>query len=139
MILLVHLIFGVTVGLFFTNLYLAILTAFLSHYLLDAIPHIEYIKFDIKNSKEEIINRSLLDILLIFFDFSLGILLISIFAGINFKTLLFGFFAILPDTIFVIGLFWKNEFLAWHEKLDKKFIFYIIKKFPFFGEFFLKS
>ena len=42
MILLVHLLFGAAIGSAVNNIWLAIILAFLSHFLLDLMPHIDY-------------------------------------------------------------------------------------------------
>lgn len=123
MILLVHLIFGVALASVTPNLFLAILIALLSHYFLDAIPHIEYVKYKLGDTKLSIIKNSKIIILQVILDVLIGILLAVIFTGISYKFFWAGFFAILPDTIFVIGLFWPNKFLDWHEMLDKKIHF----------------
>ena len=78
MILLIHLLLGALIGQKITNPILAIVLAFLSHYLLDLLPHVEY---GIKNIEEERWKRAFPEFVRVFFDFCAGIFLILIVTG----------------------------------------------------------
>ena len=77
MILLVHLLFGAAIGSAVKNVSLGLLLAYLSHYLLDIIPHVDY---PIKNIKEKQWRRALPDFLKILLDLSVALLLLLIFS-----------------------------------------------------------
>jgi hypothetical protein len=109
MILLVHLLFGALIGQKIANPFLAVILAFLSHYLLDSIPHIEYAKIDSKIRRR--------DIILVATDLLTGILLIIIFAKHQPVIYICAFFAILPDLIYASSFFRINKFIKTHEKI----------------------
>jgi hypothetical protein len=90
MILSVHLIFGVAIGSIINNIPLAIISAFLSHYILDIIPHVDY---PIKNG----IKNKILAGIGVLSDICVGVLLILMFAENKSITYICGFFALLPD------------------------------------------
>jgi hypothetical protein len=113
MILLVHLLLGALIGQKISNPFLAVVLAFLSHYLLDLIPHTEY---GVENIVAKQWKKMLPEIIKVFLDFCLGIMLIILFsnpsAGSG-RPIIYAcaFFAILPDGISVINIIFKNKFL----------------------------
>ena len=111
MILLVHLLFGAAIGSAVKNIPLAIILAFLSHYFLDLLPHIEYPIENITNKQWQ---KAAPDILKVILDFSLGILLIIIFSK-NYPIIyVCAFFAILPDGLSFLESASKNKILREH-------------------------
>ena len=94
MILLVHLLFGALIGKEINNQVLAVILAFLGHYLLDLIPHTEYSVENIKNKQWK---KSLPDFIKVFLDILCGLPLIFIFSPNNPIIYVCAFFAILPD------------------------------------------
>ncbi len=111
MILLVHLLLGALIGQKIPNLFLAIILAFLSHYLLDFIPHMEY---EVKNIVGARWKKSLPDLIKVFLDFISGIILIFIFSK-NWPIIyVCAFFAILPDGLSLLNMLTKNKFLRAH-------------------------
>ena len=123
MILLVHMFFGAAIGSLIGNIPLAVFLSFLSHYFLDILPHIEY---SIENIAKKQWAKTKLEILSVILDFSVGILLISIFSQNTFIFYIFALIAILPDgfTVFNIGI-----------KLHGKIHFLKQKKIPNFWRF----
>ena len=109
MILLVHLLFGALIGQKIANPFLAIILAFLGHYLLDSIPHVEYTKIGSKIGRR--------DIVLVATDLLTGLLLIAIFAKHQPIVYICAFFAVLPDILFSLSLILHNKFLTMHEKI----------------------
>lgn len=96
MVLTVHILIGAAVATRTGNPILGLLFAFLSHYLIDAIPHKEY---SIQNIKEGKWQNSSKDFLKIFLDILIGFFLIIIFQGNYFLAFLGGLSAILPDIL----------------------------------------
>jgi hypothetical protein len=127
MILLAHLLFGAAIGLIIKNPFLAIILAFLSHYFLDLMPHIEY---PIDNIRQKQWHKSGPDFLRVILDFCLGILFISIFSGhLTFSKQLFvyacAFFSILPDGFTVLNYLFKNRLLEVHNNFHRKIIHFV--------------
>lgn len=112
MILLVHMLLGSLIGQKIANPFLAIILAFLSHYMLDFIPHIEY-----KIKKVSVI-----------LDFICGIVLIFLFSKNTFFIYLCAFFAILPDGFSVLNWFVKNKILNKHSKLHQEKLHFLRDK-----------
>ncbi|MCX6721199.1 MAG: hypothetical protein NT026_01185 [Candidatus Staskawiczbacteria bacterium] len=110
MILLVHMLLGAAMGHVVKNPILAIIMAYLSHYLLDFIPHIEY---DVKKLKKIIL------------DLCLGILFIFLFSKNNPVIYICAFFAILPDGFTVLNNLFPNKILEIHNKLHTKKIHFL--------------
>jgi len=127
MILLVHMLFGAAIASYIKNPFLAVSLAFLSHYLLDFIPHTEY---NIENIKKRQWNKSLPDVLKLAFDFFSGIMLILLLsnpsAGSG-QAIIFiaAFFAILPDGLTVLGYFFQIRYLELHKKFHQKKIHFL--------------
>lgn len=122
MILLVHLLLGAAIGSSIKNVPLAIILAFLSHYLLDFIPHAEY---SIAEAKKNEWRKMLLNVLKISIDFCLGILLILIFSKNQPIIYICAFFAVIPDGLTVINSFMPNKFTEAHDKLHTKRIHFL--------------
>jgi len=117
MILLAHLLFGAVIASYIKNPILAIILTFLSHYLLDFIPHAEY---PIKNISEKDWKKSLPDFLKILVDFTTGAVLIFIFSAKTPIIFICAFFAILPDGLTVLSAIFPNRFLAMHNFVHSK-------------------
>jgi hypothetical protein len=132
MILLVHILLGAAIGYQIKNIYLAIILAFLSHYLMDLIPHIEYPINNVgKNWK-----KSLPQILNVGLDLFLGLFLVCFFVGFDLKVFVCAFFAIIPDGISLIGRLLPNNFFIMHNDFHQKKIHFLrvenTKKIPHF-------
>jgi hypothetical protein len=135
MILLVHLLFGAAIGSVIKNIPLAVALAFLSHYLLDLLPHIEYGEDSfayIENKGKKQLHKMLPDILKIIFDLSSGILLIWIFSREQPAIYICAFFALLPDGFTVLNYIMPNKFLELNYKLHQKIHFLKHKKISVF-------
>ena len=134
MILLVHMVFGAAAGyISYTvtnNLYFAIIIAFLSHYLLDIFPHIEY---SIENIRYNNWKNSLPDIIKVLIDFSLAVLIIFWLRN-NYLIYAFAFVSTIPDGLTVISRIFPNKILSIHDKIHTEKIHYLTKqkKFPIF-------
>lgn len=100
MILLVHMLFGATIGTIFKNPFLAIIAAFLSHFLLDIFPHIEY---SAKNVEAKQWKKTFPDFSKIFLDILFGFLIIFFFSTGQQIIYVCAFFAILPDFLSAIA------------------------------------
>jgi hypothetical protein len=119
-------LFGAVIASYIKDPILAVILAFLSHYLLDFIPHIEY---SIKNITEKNWRNSLPDFLRVFLDFSFGILLILFFSTKTPIIFIAVFFAMLPDGISLLSLATKNKILENYNYLHQKRIhFFKYKK-----------
>lgn len=129
MILLVHLLFGAAIGSVVKNIPLAIILAFIGHYFIDIFPHVEY---PMGYLGEKQWRKARPDILKIFLDFSLGILLILIFSKNYPLIYICALSAIVPDGFFVINLFLPNKILNAQEKFHEKVHFLNYKKIPTF-------
>ena len=124
-----HLLLGDAIGSKIQNIPLALLLAFLSHYILDVIPHIEY---PIKNIENKKWGEIFPDILKIILDFCLGIFFIFIFSKNQPIVYLCAFMAILPDVITGLNHLFPNKIFALHDKFHKKIHFLKNKKIPVF-------
>lgn len=130
MILFCHILVGALIVLKIKFIPLALFLAFISHYLLDFIPHAEYSGENIKRKRWK---NCLTDFLKVFLDISLGILAVSfLFTG---KLIIFigAFFAILSDFLTLLYLiFPSNRFLIFHHILHVKIHFLKNKKISIF-------
>lgn len=129
-----HLVIGATIGAEVMYLPLVAVLAFLSHYLLDFIPHVEY---PINNILKKNWKKSAPDFLRVFSDFIVGVFFffsIHVFTNTPYLILSIGvFFAVLPDIIEVVyHIFPKNRFLKWHYNMHDKVHFLAHKKIPNF-------
>lgn len=125
MILLVHMLFGAVIASYIKNPILAVFLAFLSHYILDLLPHVEY---SIKNINEKNWKKSLPDFLRVFLDFSLGIILILFFSAKTPIIFIAVFFTILPDGISFLSSFIKNKTLKNYSELHREKIHFLKNK-----------
>lgn len=125
MILTPHLLLGAAIASKIEYAPLAILLAFLSHYFLDLIPHIEY---PIDNIEKKQWRKSLPDILRVFWDFSFGILLILIFSNNQPIIFICAFFAVLPDGFSFLNYFLSNKILNIYNNVHHKKIHFLKNK-----------
>lgn len=132
MILFVHLLSGAAIASLIKNPALAVILAFLSHYVLDFIPHNEY---SINNLFNKNWRQSFPVFLKIMLDFASGIILILIFSQRTTIIFIAAFFAILPDGFSVINE--RYKIFKWHYELHRKKIHYFKnKKIPAFWRIF---
>lgn len=125
MILFVHLLFGAAIGSLIKNPILAIILAFLGHYLLDLIPHIEY---PIKNIENKRWKKSLHDFVKVLFDVLGGLVLIFIFSK-NYPIIyVCAFFGILPDGLSLLGSAFPSKISQMHEKFHWDMIHFLKDK-----------
>jgi hypothetical protein len=118
MILSAHILTAAVVVSKVQNPVLGIFLAFLSHYLLDSIPHREY---SAKNIFEKNWKKSLPDFLKVFLDGLIGFSIIFLITDNNFIIYLGGFMGILPDGIaFLALLFPRIKLLEIHQKFHHK-------------------
>lgn len=131
MILTTHLLVGAAIAskTKFLPLPLSLLLAFLSHYLLDALPHREY---SVKNIKRKIWKKSLSDFLKVFLDVFIGSFILLALSKNLLLALAGGLFAILPDGLILLGLLFPNRLLKLHSNFHQKMHFPKDKKIPIF-------
>jgi hypothetical protein len=94
MILTCHMVLGAAIAEKTGNPFLGLTFAFLSHYVLDLIPHKEYLK-EIKPKR----SHTFSNFLKIGTDFIFGTLVLLFFSQNKILALYGGFFAVLPDSI----------------------------------------
>jgi hypothetical protein len=130
MILLVHLLLGALIGQKIANPFLAVILAFLSHYFLDLFPHIEYNIDKISGKQWKLAKSQVISVLI---DFFAGLSLILLFSNNSLITFVCAFFAILPDGLSALELFFKNNLLRRHNELHQEKIHFLKnKKFSMF-------
>ncbi len=131
MILLAHMLFGAAIGASISNPFLAIMLAFLGHYFLDAFPHIEY---PINNIRNKNWKKAAPDILKVFIDFSLAVVIIFLFSKNQPIVYICAFIALIPDSLTIISDIFPNKVLALHDHIHTQKIHYLTKqkKFPIF-------
>jgi hypothetical protein len=113
MILSAHILTAAAIASKVPNPILGIFLAFLSHYLLDAIPHKEY---SVKNIFERNWKDSLSDFLKVSLDGLLGVFLVYLIADKNIFIYLGALAGIVPDGIaFLSLLFPKYKLLNIHQ------------------------
>ncbi len=133
MILAIHFLIGAAIVLKIKFLPLALILAFLSHYLLDTLPHWEY---SIENIKQKKWKNSFKDFLKIALDLSLGVFLVFLFSEKFFLALIGGLIAVLPDAFVFLNLIFSNKLLEIGRVFHQKFHFPEDKKiFPLWGIF----
>ena len=125
MILLVHLLFGAAIGSVVKNIPLAIILAFLGHYLLDLIPHVEY---NIEGITEKQWRKKIPVFTKIAADLLSGILLIFLFSKNQPILYICAFFAILPDGFTVLNTLLPNKMLESHNRLHTQKIHFLKDK-----------
>jgi len=129
MLLTPHILVGAAVASKFSNPLLGILFAFLSHFLLDSIPHWEYSAEALKQIKTKGIRYCMPALLRVFLDIALGfiILILAVFLTTNRFSpefvLIGGFFGMLPDGLSFL-LFWKRGSKNWLASLLRVIYFY---------------
>jgi uncharacterized membrane protein HdeD (DUF308 family) len=119
MILLIHLLVGVVISSKIEYFWVALFLAFLSHYLLDLIPHIEYNIENIKNNQWQ---KSSPDFLKIILDLSLGLLIIFLLSNNSFKTYACALVSIIPDGLTFLEYLLPNVFLKKHSRFHREII-----------------
>jgi hypothetical protein len=130
MILIPHLIISGVIAAKINYLPLALILAFLSHYLLDFLPHIEYSIDNIENKNWKKSGR---DFLKLGIDFLIGLFFLTLIYFIT-KTNYYilaaaGFLGIFPDMITGAYFFYPdNKLLKWHYKLHQKIHLFKYKK-----------
>ena len=100
-----HFLLGVAIASKILNPAISLPLAFLSHYVLDLIPHEEY---SIDNIYKKQWRKSYIDFLKIFFDCCLGIT-IALFFTRNPIAILGGFLALLPDFFIFLSILFRNS------------------------------
>lgn len=133
MILFPHFLAGAAITSQIQSAPLAMLLAFLSHYLLDVLPHIEYRIGDIKARN---LQKSFFSFVKITLDILIGIFIVLSLAQKPLLALMGGFFAILPDGLTFLSFFFlKNKLLQKHLFFHHQKIHFLRnKKIPFFGK-----
>ena len=102
-----------------SNPVLGLLSAFLSHYIIDTLPVWEY---KIENIKKGQWNRSRPDFLKVFLDIAIGFILVFIFSKDIFLGTVGGFLAMIPDGLtLLLKIFPKTKILNIHHRLHAKF------------------
>lgn len=122
MISIAHLLLGALIGKSLNNVFVIALLSFVSHFILDALPHLDQGSFKKKDEFE------LRDWLLVILDLAIGISLVIYFAlKFTFWNIVVGaFFAILPDLIsgfawfFNLNKSWIRTFNEIHTKIGFK-------------------
>ena len=137
MILLVHMLLGAAVGSLVENVYLGMLLALLSHYLADALPHIEYLRStekSVEKLKTKNLKKFLPDSIKTAVDFSLGIMAIFFFSSQQSILYIYGLLAVVPDSLTIVTLLFPNKLLRMHHIIHTKYVHYLTKqkKFPIF-------
>ncbi|MCX6722202.1 MAG: hypothetical protein NTY04_03355 [Candidatus Staskawiczbacteria bacterium] len=132
MILFVHMLFGAATGSLIKNVPLAIILAFLGHYFLDFLPHIEY---NIENIEKKQWRTAMPTIFKILLDFCLGILLILIFSKNHPIIYICAIVSIVPDSFTVLSWFMPIKILEAHNKLNEKIHLFKYKKISNFWRF----
>jgi len=133
MILLTHLLFGAAISSKIGFFWLAVIMAFLSHYLLDLLPHNEYPIGNILNNQWR---KSFPDFLKVIADFCLGIFLIFLLSDNSIKTYTCAIVTIIPDGLTFLEFFWHNKFLKKHNQFHREEIHILKKKkIPLFWRF----
>jgi len=130
MILTSHILVGAAIGLRIKNPFLVFITAFLSHFVLDAIPHTEY---DVSVLKEKPSKKFIAPCLKILVDFVCGLGIVFFLLKTTFRlepsyNLVLGIiFSVIPDAFTI--LFWqtKNKFF---KKITNFHIFHSKRIYP---------
>jgi len=137
MILTCHLLVGAAIISKIKFLPLAFLLAFLSHYFLDFIPHIDYSSKDIyENIYEKKWKKFFPDFLKVILDISLALFLILIFSKNQPLIFVGAFLAILTDGLNFLNFIFPNKILEIHYKLHQKIHYPKSKKISLFWRIF---
>lgn len=135
MILLVHILFGAAIGSVVKSIPIAIILAFLSHYFLDSLPHIEY---PIENIEKKQWRKAIPDVLRVVLDFCLGALLILLFSSNKPVIYACSLAAILPDGFMGLNNLLPNKLSNSNGGIHQKTHFLIDKKIPIFWRIFIQ-
>ncbi len=134
MILAPHLLTGAVIATKIKNLPLAIILAFLSNYLLDALPHTEY---NLPNFEKKLWLKSLPDFLKVGLDFLFGASIILLLSENYFLAFTGAFFAILSDGFtFLYFIFPNSKLLKKHFDFHERFHVFNNKKTSLFWKHF---
>jgi hypothetical protein len=117
MILFCHILVGAAIAVKLDMPCLSFLLAFLSHYVLDCLPHWEYSIYSISSKQWRNTGKEFLKGII---DFLLGMLLV--FALVKNQPIIFiaALFAVLPDGLTLLNLLFPNKFLTALSKFHKK-------------------
>lgn len=121
MILLVHMLFGAAIGYkiysLTSSIWLAVFSAFLSHYFLDLFPHIEYLKSteeSLKNLRNSGFKKHFRDIAMVSLDFFLGLFFVFLLSKNRTIIYALAMVAAFPDALTVITWLFPNKVLLAH-------------------------
>ena len=126
MILFCHILVGAALMAKIQIIPLALVLAFLSHYVLDFIPHWEY---SVDNILKKQWRKTGFDFLKVALDFSLGILIILAISKNQPIILVGAFLAILPDGFTLLSLLLPNKLLKIHDIFHRNIV-HRFKKIP---------
>ena len=127
-------IFGAAIGYkvysLTNNIWLAGFFALLSHYFLDLFPHVEYLSsaenLGLRIKKEKF-KSYFPDILKVFLDFLIGVILVFSLSNNQPSTYIFVFLSIFPDGVTIINALFYNKFLKIHQKFHGDIVQYLTK------------
>jgi hypothetical protein len=131
MILTPHLIIGAAIGAKTHNLGLIIILGILSHYILDFVPHWDYINHGIKNfHKTKDFKALFLDLFKIAIDGLIGLLIVLLVVWrkdlLNLNNLIFIilgiFFSILPDILLFAAIIFRGTLTQKYVDFHHKFL-----------------
>lgn len=117
MVITPHLLAGAVVGVNSPGLFSAFILGLLSHYILDFIPHWDYINYIDLRRKDHLIK--------IFFDFVLGLFPVLVLTSFNFSLVLWAalFASLLPDFLEVgynnLGFKFLKPISLFHERIHR--------------------
>jgi len=117
MIFTCHLLAGAIIASKIKVIYLVIPLAFLSHYFLDLLPHVEY---SIPYIKERRWFYAFFDFMKVALDLALGVFIILFFSNNYFLAFLGGFFAVLPDGLVFLQLLLPSKVTGIHSAFHDK-------------------
>lgn len=131
MILLVHMLFGAAIGSLTNNVYLGIILAFVSHYVADILPHVEYLD-SVESSIQELRTggpkKHIASIVKILADFLMGLALTFFFAGYALPFYIYALAAIIPDGLTVVSNLFPNKTLEAHNHFHTQTLHHLTKK-----------
>lgn len=132
MILTPHILAGAAIGSQINDPFLVALVAFVSHFVLDFIPHPE--EYNIDNLKIKRINKYFIkDLAKVFVDFVAGFLIVFYFSrdSYNFSNILIGaFFGALPDGLQFLSFQFNFKFLQILQKFHIRIHFFKDRSVP---------
>jgi hypothetical protein len=128
-----HILMGAAIAEKTHNPFLGLFFAFLSHFILDVIPHAEYL-----TSSEKSQNKSSGKFLKIFFDGFFALIIILFFSQNKILALAGGFFGGLPDALSFLTSFYPKNIISkkYNTFHIKKLHFLANKKIPLFWRIF---